>query len=74
MTWHVQYREGATDLVERYRSPENAIVAACRMLDCGQNVYGIGTGSAADMPGLDEIARIYPFRMSAKYLFSRVSH
>jgi hypothetical protein len=33
MTWLVQYRDAATDRLARYPSPEEAIRAACGLLD-----------------------------------------
>lgn len=62
MTWPVQYREGAADIIERHRSPGEAIVAASRLLDRGQDVYDIGTDAIAGLLGIDEIARIYTFQ------------
>lgn len=43
MTWHIQYRNDATDHIERHPSPERAIEAACCLMDEGYDVYGIGT-------------------------------
>jgi hypothetical protein len=59
MTWHVQYRTEAAAHVERHPSPELAIEAACRLIDDGCDVYGIGTGPLTDSIARDEIARIY---------------
>jgi hypothetical protein len=61
MTWHVEYRDGTTDLVVRYPSAEQAIEAACRLIDEGRDVYGIGTGPLAESAGKETIARIYQF-------------
>ena len=69
MTWHVQYRRGTTDLIERYPSPEQAIEAACRLIDDGCDVYGIGTGSLADSISREEIARIYALWARGKHSF-----
>jgi hypothetical protein len=41
MTWHVQYREGGTDHLVRYPTPEEAIESACRLIDKGCDVYGM---------------------------------
>jgi len=59
MTWHVQYRKKTTDRLERYSSPEVAIEVACRLIDGGCDVYGIGTGPLADSITKAQIARIY---------------
>ncbi len=59
MTWHVQYRDGSADHVVRYPTPELAIEAACRLIDAGHDVYGIGTGPLSDSIGRHQIARIY---------------
>ncbi|HVC59386.1 MAG TPA: hypothetical protein VND19_03340 [Acetobacteraceae bacterium] len=61
MTWHVQYQNHAVDHVERHPSPELAIEAACRLIDDGCDVYGIGTGSLTDSIARDQVARIYEF-------------
>jgi hypothetical protein len=66
MTWHVQYRKDAIDHVARHPSPELAIEAACRLIDDGCDVYGIGTGPLTDSIARDEIARIYEFWVKAK--------
>jgi hypothetical protein len=58
--WHVQYiTAGGAALILRYRTPEAAIEAACRMLDAGCDVFGIGTGSLDDTINRPEIKRIY---------------
>jgi hypothetical protein len=59
MVWHVQYRNGTGDSVTRHPTPERAIEAACRLIDAGCDVYGIGTGPLADSIGREQIARIY---------------
>ena len=59
MIWHVQYRIESADHVERHPSPEQAIEAACRLIEEGCDVYGIGTGPMTETIGKDEIARIY---------------
>jgi hypothetical protein len=66
MTWHVQYQKDAIDHIARYPSPEQAIEAACRLIDDGCDVYGIGTGPLTDSITRDEIARIYAFWARAK--------
>ncbi|MDR3440848.1 hypothetical protein [Telmatospirillum sp.] len=67
--WHVQYRKDGKDGIEMHPTPERAIDAACRMLDDGYDVYGIGT--LADSVGRTEIARIYAMRERQNPLFRR---
>jgi hypothetical protein len=59
MTWHVQYRQGAKEMVARHPSPELAIETACQLIDDGCDVYGIGTGPLSDSIAREQIARIY---------------
>jgi hypothetical protein len=59
MMWHVQYREDAVHHIVQHPSPEQAIEAACRLIDDGCCVYGIGTGPLTDSIGTTEIAGIY---------------
>ena len=59
MAWHVQYQKHAADHISRHPSPELAIEAACRLIDDGYDVYGIGTGPLTDSIARDQIARIY---------------
>ena len=66
MTWHVQYRNGTKDCVQQHLTPEQAIEAACRFIDAGQDVYGIGTGPLTDSIGKAQIARIYTIWERAK--------
>jgi hypothetical protein len=51
MMWHVQYRKDATSHVVRHPSPERAIEAACRLIDDGCDVYGVGIGPLTDSIG-----------------------
>jgi hypothetical protein len=69
MTWHVQYRKGAASRVARHPSPERAIEAACRLIDDGCDVYGVGTGPLTDSIGREEIARIYAMWAREKFPF-----
>jgi hypothetical protein len=58
--WHVQYMTaGGSALVFHYTTPEAAIEAACRMVESGCDVFGIGTGPLADTIGRAEVLRIY---------------
>jgi hypothetical protein len=60
MTWHVQFTEpgGSTGIV-RFPTPEHAIEEACRMLDDGCDVFGIGTGPLSDSIDRGHIKRIH---------------
>ena len=69
MTWHLQYRNDTGDHIEKHPSPEQAIDAACHLLDAGFDVYGIGTGPLTDSIGRDEIAKIYAIWLRAKMPF-----
>jgi hypothetical protein len=59
MTWHVQYRDQAGEHILEYLSPEEAVDAACVLLDDGRDVFGIGTGPLTDAIDRTAIARIY---------------
>jgi hypothetical protein len=67
MPWHVQYHKGSVDHIERHSSPERAIEAACRLIDDGCDVYGVGTGPLTDSIGREQIARIYAMWDRAKH-------
>ena len=67
MMWHVQYRKDATSHVARHQSPEQAIEAACRLIDDGCDVYGIGTGPLTDSIDREQIARIYAMWAREKF-------
>ena len=71
MTWHVQYNDGTVDRVERHPTPELAIQNACRLLDEGHDVYGIGTGPLSDTIARDEIAKIYALWVREKRPFRK---
>ena len=60
MTWHVQFTKlgGVTEIV-RFTTPERAIEEACRMLDDGYDVFGIGTGPLSDSIDRGQITRIH---------------
>jgi hypothetical protein len=67
MEWFVRYKKvgGPESLVEA-PTPEEAISIACRLLDSGLEVLGIGTGSLDDSIETSEIARIYDIWKRAK--------
>jgi hypothetical protein len=72
MTWHVQYRNDTVDHIVRYPNPEQAIEAACCLIDDGCDVYGIGTGPLTDSIAKDQIARIHALWARGKYPFGVV--
>ena len=59
MTWHIQYLRDGVDHLAWHPSPEQAIEHACRLIDDGCDVYGIGTGPLTDSIDRDQIARIH---------------
>ena len=72
MPWHVQYRDETGEHIMRLPSPERAIESACRLLDDGGDVFGIGTGPLTDSIARDQIARIYALWMRAKTPFGTI--
>jgi hypothetical protein len=66
VTWFVRYIKSAADYIVRMGTPEQAIETACRLLDDGCDVYGVGTGPLTDSIGKDEIARIYDMWVRAR--------
>jgi hypothetical protein len=66
MPWFVRYKKSAEDHLERMRTPEHAIETACRLLDDGWEVYGIGTGPLTDSIEKEQIARIYDLWVRAR--------
>ena len=72
MTWHVQYGKDAVDHLVRHPSPEEAIEAACRLIDDGCDVYGIGTGPLTESIARPEIARIFAIWARAKRPFDHL--
>ena len=61
------------DHIVRHATPELAIEAACRLIDDGCDVYGIGTGPLTDSIAKDQIARIHGFWAREKHPFGRLS-
>ncbi len=49
MDWHVQYRQGGTDHLVMFPSPEAAVENACRLIDEGHDVFAIGTGDLTEL-------------------------
>ena len=66
VSWHVQYRQEPADCVARFQSPEEAIEAACRLMDDGNDVFGIGTGPLSDTIDRGQVARIYAMWVRAR--------
>jgi hypothetical protein len=66
LDWHVQYRKDELDHADWFSTPEEAIEIACRLIDDGCDVYGIGFGSLDDSIAKDQIARIYDLWMKVK--------
>ena len=66
--WHVQYRKSETEHIGWFATPEDALEAACTLIDDGFDVYGVGTGSLDDTISRDHIARIYTLWAKAKQL------
>jgi hypothetical protein len=75
MEWHVQYRRGGMDHLVMFPSPEAAIENACRLIDDGHDVFGIGigTGPLADSIEREQIVRIYTIWTRAKSPFGNIS-
>ena len=58
--WHVQSATpGGSSSVDYFATPERAIEAACKILDAGCDVFGIGTGELSDSIDREQIKRIY---------------
>ena len=68
MSWHVHCRKDTVEAIAQHLTPEAAIEAACRMIDAGYDVYGIGTGPLSDRVGPQHIARIYAIWAADKSL------
>ena len=64
--WHVQYRRGEADHIECFPTPEQAIEAACSLIDNGCDVHSIGFESLDDSIAKDHIARIYALWVMAR--------
>jgi hypothetical protein len=47
------------DHLAMFPSPETATENACRLIDEGHDVFGIGTGALTDSIEREQIARIY---------------
>lgn len=74
MTWLVQYRDATTDRLARYPSPEQAIEAACGLLDNGYDVYRISMDSLDYSIEKDQITRICAIRAKGRVPFGSSAH
>jgi len=57
-----------------FPTPETAIENACRLIDDGHDVFGIGEGALADSIEREQIARIYATWRRAKSPFGTMSN
>jgi hypothetical protein len=71
MDWHVQYRRDGKEHVVRHISPEDAIEAACVLIDDGFDVHGLGTGPLVHTIDRDRINAIYNLWAKARHPFGR---
>ena len=69
LDWHVQYYKDSARQVEWHFTPGGAIEGACRLIDEGCDVFGIGTGSFSDSIARDQIDKIYATWVRAKFAF-----
>jgi hypothetical protein len=65
MEWHIQFRIDGEEHIDWYPNPEDAIEAACLLIDDG----GVGTGPRTDSIDENQIARIYALWARAKRPF-----
>jgi hypothetical protein len=66
-TWHVRFRFDGTDNVARYPTELAAIEAACRLIDDGCRVFGIGPRLRDDTLNKDQIACVHELWAKAKH-------
>ena len=71
MEWHVQYRTGGVSYVVWHSTPDDAIEAACHLIEEGGDVFGIGLQSPDDSIDRDQVARIYALSARSKRPFGR---
>jgi hypothetical protein len=67
--WRIQYGQGVADGIEAFESSDAATEAACRLLDSGSDVVGIGMGIGSDKSaiGRERLALIYALWVRARY-------
>jgi hypothetical protein len=70
MEWFVQSRHDAVDHIEWHPDEEDAIEAACQLIDTGVDVFGLGSGPLTDSIGPEYIKRLYQLWARKKYPFS----
>jgi hypothetical protein len=70
MEWHVQFRRNAVEHIVWHRNPEDAIEAACLLIDDGVDVFGIGMGPPTGSIDREYVNRIYAIWARAKYPFT----
>jgi hypothetical protein len=73
MDWYVQFRRDAVDDMSWHPTQEDAIEAACRLIDVGIDVFGLGTGPLTDAIGPEYINRLYQLWAREKYPFGRAT-
>lgn len=69
MEWHIRYLDNGTERIEWYPSPEAAIEDACRHMDAGRIVQGIGSEDVAHTIAPDQVVRIYAIWVRGKSTF-----
>ena len=67
MTWHVRFRFDGTNNIARYPTELAAIEAACRLIDDGCRVFGIGPRSRGDTLDKDQIACVHELWTKSKH-------
>jgi len=65
MTWDIRYNSDGLDHLQSHPTAENAIEAACSLLDQGCDVYGVWTGDLAESIDREQIIRIHGRRMKS---------
>jgi hypothetical protein len=65
--WRIRYRQGAGECVEGFASSDEATEAACRLLDGGSDVVGIGAGQDEAAIDREHLALIYASWVRARY-------
>jgi hypothetical protein len=61
LPWSIRYRD-AGDRVAHARTPEDAIAAACRLIEEGFDVYAIDCGQMEEFMGKSQLVRIHDIR------------
>jgi hypothetical protein len=73
MEWYIQFRRDAVDHIDWHPTPEDAIDAACQLIDVGVDVFGLGTGPLTDAISRESINRLYQLWAREKYPFRRTA-